>query len=125
MSRRCAPRFDRRGDDRLDVAQTEVQPLRPDRREGVRRVADQREPGGAYARHDLAHHREHAGTPFEPHRAEDRAGLALDLERQRRVVERLRAGRASPSDITQTRLERSGAASPGGSGTRVNGPWRV
>ena len=86
-------RRDRRRDDRLHVAQAQIEPLRADRREGVGGVADQREPRRGQLRHGLADHREHAAPAFEPHRPEDRARLALDLAHERGVVDRLAAAR--------------------------------
>ena len=54
----------------------------------MRRVADQRQPGRDQAADALAREREDPALALDPHRAEQRARLALDLRGERGVVER-------------------------------------
>ena len=81
------------GDDRLDVAQAQIEPLRADGRQDMRRVADKRQPFGCDLRHGLADHGEESPLALDAHGAEERVRLTFDLARKGFVVERLAAAR--------------------------------
>ena len=118
-------RFDGAGDDRLDVAQAKIEPLRADRRQDMRRIADERQPFAYDLRHGLADHGEESALALDAHGAEQR--VRLDVRSRAKGLRR-RAPRAGARPLAPSpRRGSSGWARSltAGRGTRVNGPPRV
>ena len=135
----CRSRPSRQRDQLVDVAQAEIEPLRADRRKRVRGVADEREPFGYDLGDDLTHHRKKASRPVEPHRAEHRSRLLLDLALERSLIQ-VRAATGlvvahHPNEARAVRFsllcgqrrqgERSGAGMEFGRGVTVRQPVRA
>ena len=134
MSRALVPRGAEGGHQLGDVAQAEVQPLRGERlgREGVRGLAHQQAAMGDEAVDLEPAHREFSTRVTERDAADDGARLVLQLDGQRRIVERepplglARAPSARPARSGAGARQPCRAAGPGcrgrrGCGTRSRG----
>ena len=72
----------------LDVADAEIEALRADRRKHMRGLADQRDAVAGKARRQQRRQRIDLPAWLDPDAAEHRLHFLLDLDRQRRIVER-------------------------------------